>query len=496
MSNQGDRICPTCGKILSLSGICAACVGAQLGDNADMIGQRVGNVRIESKIATGGMAVVYLGRQELTGRKVAVKLMRPERQVSYRDREYFIREAQALGEIRHPNLVELYSAGMTAGGRHYMVLEYVPGRTLRQLVEDDGALDPLRCLRLFRQLLLALEAVHATGILHRDLKPDNLLIEPLENGRERLRLADLGLVKFTERRMRPLTGHGMTVGTPCYMAPEQVRGERLDARSDLYTTGVLMFEALTTYLPYPEEKNIDGLLDHILETAPAKLTRADPKFGRFPGLQTLLDRLMAKDADDRLPNARAVIAAMDRLLETDLEDDLKAAIAAYDGPDSGDGAGGPDNAIKNGIVVVVRTTTSAGGQEVAPPPGLLRLLRSWLDKGDVCCVHRHGATATFGMRNSAASTSILAGLPTQVERVAESFTQYSIGAGVALGDFEIDENVHPVDGSTLRKARRLAHKARPGQVLIPRSTAVALGLVAPPDASTSMPLPPDMGSSK
>ena len=171
-----------------------------------------------------------------------------------------------------------------------MVLEFVPGRTLRQIVEDEGAMEPLRCLRLFRQLLLALEAVHATGILHRDLKPDNVLIESLEGGKERLRLADLGLVKFTEAKMPALTGHGMTVGTPCYMSPEKVRGEKLDARSDLYTVGVLLFEAMTSYLPYPEEKTVDSLLDHILDTKPAKLVRVDKRFKRFPGIQMLLDQ--------------------------------------------------------------------------------------------------------------------------------------------------------------------------------------------------------------
>ena len=478
---MGENICPRCGKILSFGGVCAACAGAQFG-GGDMVGQRIGNVRIESKIATGGMAIVYLGRQELTGRKVAVKLMRPERQVSYRDREYFVREAQALGEIRHPHLVELYSAGITADGRNYMILEFVPGRTLRQIVEDDGALAPLRCLRLFRQLLLALEAVHATGIIHRDLKPDNLLIEPLENNKERLRLADLGLVKFTERRMRPLTGHGMTVGTPCYMAPEQVRGEQLDPRSDLYTTGVLMFEALTSYLPYPEEKSVDGLLDHILDTKPAKLTRADPKFRRMPLVQKLLDQLMAKEPDERLATAREVIDAVDKILETDLKEDVEAAFIAH--------AAGKARALKaqaseptgpqkveEGILIVFRTLEKDSRNEVAPPPKLLRHLRAFLEQGEVCCAHREGASATFGLKNSESALKVTAGLPRLVEKASRTFADYELGAGVAFGSFEIDENGHPAGGATLRQARRLASGAMPGQVLIPRIKAEELGIV-------------------
>lgn len=460
-------------------------------DPMNMIGRRIGNVRVESKIATGGMAVVYLGRQELTGRKVAVKLLKPERQVSYRDREYFVREAQALGEIRHPNLVELYSAGMTAEGCHYMVLEFVPGRTLRQLVEDEGALEPLRCVRLFRQLLLALEAVHATGIIHRDLKPDNLLIESLGNGKERLRLADLGLVKFTERRMRPLTGHGMTVGTPCYMAPEQVRGEKLDGRSDLYTMGVLMFEALTTYLPYPEEKNIDGLLDHILETKPARLTRADPKFARFPGVQVLVDRLMAKDPDDRPESAREVIGAVEHLLKTDLKGALEAAIAAHDATNDeiADVAASPaareseSKTVDPGVLVVFQTSLRESGQGAPPPPGLLRYLRQWLERGQLCAAHRQGPTATFGLRHEELTLKLLAGLPNMVQRASQAFPDFAIGAGVAFGAFEIDADAQPVESQTLRQARRLASSAKPGQVLIPRSKAVALGLMGSKDST-------------
>ena len=476
---MSENVCPNCGRTLSFNGICAACAAPRLGQ-ADLVGQRIGNVRIESKIATGGMAVVYLGRQELTGRKVAVKVLRPERQVSYRDREYFVREAQALGEIRHPHLVELYSAGITADGRNYMVLEYVPGKTLRQLVEDVGALEPLRCVRLFRQLLLALEAVHATGIIHRDLKPDNLLIEPLEKSKERLRLADLGLVKFTERRMRPLTGHGMTVGTPCYMAPEQVRGEDLDPRSDLYTTGVLMFEALTTYLPYPEEKSVDGLLDHILDTKPAKLTRADPKFARMPGLQKLLDQLMAKEPDDRLATARDVIDAVDTLLETDLKGDVEAAYIAHavadakeqrdeDGEESGD-------RIEKGVLVVFQTLERSSGNEVSPPPELLRHLRVWLDPGGILAAHRQGATATYGMAHGPKAIPLITGLPRLVEQASRNFADYAIGAGVAFGPFDIDENGHPAAGHTLGQARRLAEAAKPGQVLIPRVRARDFGI--------------------
>ncbi|MEO1273083.1 MAG: serine/threonine-protein kinase, partial [Myxococcota bacterium] len=365
------------------------------------VGKTVGNVSVRSVIAEGGMGVIYLGEQALTQRKVAVKILRPERQRSRRDREYFLREAKALSQVRHPYLLELYTFGTTEDGEYYMVLEYVPGRTLRQVVEQEGVLSPLRCVHLFRQLLLALEATHAHGILHRDLKPDNLLIEELSNSKERLRLADLGLVKFTRGNMRPLTEVGMTVGTPCYMSPEQVRGKRLDARSDLYSTGVLMFEALTSYLPYPKAPNIDKLLDHILDSKPAKLIRADPKFKRFPGLQRLLDQLLAKKAAHRPSSAAEVIAIFDRLLETELAEALQKAKMErreqdpalmsrtlltdaaqmgqqHDTHTTPSFSNGPSHgeSVPQGVVIAFMTGDRHSGEKVSPTPRLLQGLRA------------------------------------------------------------------------------------------------------------------------
>jgi hypothetical protein len=467
--------CPRCGKVLTSQGICAECAGARLGRDT-LIGATIGDVKIESRIATGGMAVVYLGRQEHTNRKVAVKILRPERQLSYRDREYFAREAKALGKIRHPHLVELYGAGTTSDGRHYMILEFVPGRTLRQLVEEEGRLEPLRCLRLFRQLLLALEAVHATGILHRDLKPDNILVESLEGGKkERLRLADLGLVKFTSAKLPALTGHGMTVGTPCYMSPEQVRGKKLDERSDLYTVGVLLFEAMTSYLPYPEEKTVDSLLDHILDTRPAKLTRVDKRFKRMPGIQVLLDRLMAKRRKERPRTSADVIKIVDRLIETDLIGEVQAALDAEDDSAPGSGDTGFDY-VSDGILIALVTTARDGGGGVAPPPDLLRRLRAFLDDAGVMAARRQGAQASFGFVRSDQSIRATRALPRLVEQVRDNFPDYAIGVGVAFGEFDVDKDGCPVDGPTLNDALRLAASAKDGQVLIPRQTAQEFGL--------------------
>jgi tRNA A-37 threonylcarbamoyl transferase component Bud32 len=466
----------------NVQGVSLEQLGEQLQDNlnlrGDMIGARVGNVVIESKIATGGMAVVYLGRQEITGRKVAVKILRPERQLSYRDREYFVREGRALGQIRHPHLVELYAAGVTEDGRHYMILEYVPGRNLREVIEQDGALEPLRCMRLFRQLLLALEAAHATGIVHRDLKPDNVLVEPLERNRERLRLADLGLVKFTTKRLPALTGHGMTVGTPCYMSPEQVRGESLDARSDLYTVGVLMFEALTSYLPYPEEKTVDGLLDHILDTHPAKLTRADRKFKRLPGIQALLDRLMAKAPEDRPADAAEVVQDIDRILETELSKDVAEAQATRPTETLAVIADTPTR-VAEGILITFELRRQ--GQPAPISPQILRLLRETLEVGGICCAQRAEAQATFGMPSSRANIELLARLPGLLRAAQSQFEGCTIGAGVVFGAFEVSPEGAPVAAPLLERAQALAQGAQDGQVLIPRDAAPVFGVKDSPD---------------
>lgn len=444
------------------------------------IGRTLENVTIESLIAVGGMGVIYLGKEKLTDRDVAVKILRPERQRSDRDREYFVREAQALSQIRHPNLVELYHVGMTEDGRHYMILEYVPGRTLREIVEEEGALPPLRCVRLFRQLLLALEATHAHGILHRDLKPDNLLIEKLQRGKERLRLADLGLVKFTQRQMTRLTDVGMTVGTPCYMSPEQVRGMDLDPRSDLYTTGVLMFEALTTYLPYPKARDVDELLDHILEATPAKLTRANPDFGRLPELQRLLDRLLHKNPAERPRTAAEVIDVVDRILETELSGDIKAALQEHEKRYGDDGSfiGALRSGVelseteigirhrqntrkastpRRGIVVAVRAVDRQTGSEAAPPPSVLRKLRTWLETGgELVAAQRKGTVATFALGERETTGRMLSGLAYLFDRVSEE--ELALCAGVCSGPFEVGDNSEP-SGQTVQRAVDYARRA-------------------------------------
>jgi len=457
------------------------------------IGRTLENVTIQSLIAVGGMGVIYLGKEKLTDREVAVKILRPERQRSDRDREYFVREAQALSQIRHPNLVELYHVGITDDGRHYMILEYVPGRTLREIVEEEGALPPLRCVRLFRQLLLALEATHAHGILHRDLKPDNLLIEKLQRGKERLRLADLGLVKFTQRQMARLTDVGMTVGTPCYMSPEQVRGMELDARSDLYTTGVLMFEALTTYLPYPKARDVDELLDHILEANPAKLTRANPEFSRLAELQHLLDRLLHKNPAERPSTAAEVIDVVDRILETELSGDIKAALQEHEKRYGDDGSfvgalrsgvelseteigirhrqiARREHEVRRGIVLAVRTVARDSGAEVKAPPGVLRKLRNWIDTGgELVAAQRNGYLATYAIIESASTARMLSGLAYLIERACEETSDLALCAGVASGAFEIGDNSEP-EGQTVRKAIEFARRAAPTQLLACKDT--------------------------
>lgn len=464
----------------------------QEGDADEYIGKTIGNVTIESLIAVGGMGVIYLGSEELTERKVAVKVLRPERQTSHRDREYFYREAQALSQIRHPHLVEVYSVGKTVDGRDYMVIEYVPGRTLRQIVEQEGPIPPLRCVRMFRHLLLALEATHAYGILHRDLKPDNLLIEELSHSKERLRLADLGLVKFFNKEMERLTDAGMTVGTPCYMSPEQVRGKELDPRSDLYTTGVLLFEAVTSYLPYPKARDVDELLDHILESAPAKLVRANPDFARLPGLQSLLDRLLAKDRNVRPKSAAAVIKIMDKLLETELKDDVIAALeerrntygdeSTLAGVEVRDDefisfneirlqASGREH-IVDGVVLTFHTRDASSEADVSAPPELLRRLRAWLDEGGrIIGAQRSGPTATYGMIHSEKTARMIRGLAYLVYRVRKEFPDVTIGAGVASGPFDLDLQGRPIVGKTVGNSQKFAERAEDGEVLVDQNTA-------------------------
>jgi beta-lactam-binding protein with PASTA domain len=248
-----------------------------------------GRYRVEAHLAHGGMATVYLGTDTRLDRTVALKIMHAE---LANDEEFvrrFVAEARSIARLSHPNVVTVYDQG--ADGRIlYLAMEYVPGRTLRDLLTERSALRPREALDILEGVLAGLAAAHAAGIAHRDVKPENVLL----GGNHSIKVADFGLARLLSDATH--TKSGLLIGTPAYLAPEQVAGGRTDFRTDVYATGIMLFELLTGRQPYTGDTPLTVAYRHVNEVVP-------PPSSLVPGLPPALDSLVAL-ATSRDPELR------------------------------------------------------------------------------------------------------------------------------------------------------------------------------------------------
>ncbi|HYF26225.1 MAG TPA: protein kinase [Baekduia sp.] len=260
--------------------------------------------RILGLAGRGGMGVVYRAQALDLDRTVALKLIAPALAVDPGFRERFTREARAAAAIDHPHAIPVFAAGEDAG-RLWISMRYVEGQDLRTLVQAVGPLDAQRAARIVLQVAGALDAAHARGLVHRDVKPANVLLDRDDHAY----LTDFGLTKrLTDGSS--VTGSGRWVGTLGYVAPEQVRGEPVDARADVYALGCVLYFALTAAVPFRRETDEATLLAHLHDTPPP-LAVVAPEVPA--ALQEVVDRALAKDPADRYPSAgdlgRAALAA-------------------------------------------------------------------------------------------------------------------------------------------------------------------------------------------
>ena len=271
------------------------------------IGAVIGGYRIDGVIGQGGMGIVYRATQLRLDRTVALKFISPAlaNDVSFRER--FERESRLAASINHPNVVPVHEAG-EAGGLLYIALTYVDGRDLRALVEDAGRLEPARAGRIIEQVASALDAAHQRGLVHRDVKPGNVLVtgnEPYEHAY----LTDFGLTKQISSG-DSLTKTGQWVGTLDYVAPEQIEGRPVDARTDVYALGCVLHQALTGQVPYVRNSDVAKMYAH-MNDPPPPVTEIVP--GTPPELDEVVARAMAKDPAERYPSTgdfgRAAMAA-------------------------------------------------------------------------------------------------------------------------------------------------------------------------------------------
>ncbi|HEX9389518.1 MAG TPA: protein kinase [Anaerolineales bacterium] len=284
------------------------------------IGKRLGRVHIESLLARGGMAEVYLGTHTTLQRKVAVKILRNyyTDDPRLRSLERFELEARAVAKLRHPNIVQVFDFD-TVDDQPYLVMEYIPGPPLSKYLaalhsRGDRLGLPL-ISRLLTQIAGALQYAHERGVIHRDVKPGNILLasrsvpivpgETLPLDLEPI-LTDFGLVRFLNASRQTVSG--LITGTPAYMSPEQAKGEATDGRTDIYSLGIVLYEMLSGKVPFDAESTMSILFKHMHE-APAPIP------GLSPVLQRVLDRALAKNVDDRFQEPREFAAAFDAALE-------------------------------------------------------------------------------------------------------------------------------------------------------------------------------------
>ncbi len=254
--------------------------------------------RVLGVLGQGGMGQVYLAEDVALGRKVAVKLVREDLGNDDALHGRFLREARAMASVEHPNTVRVYAFG-EADGRSYLVMEYVQGSSLDRRLREGGAMPIIEALDILRQTTSALEAAWSRGVVHRDVKPSNILLD----ARDRVRLADFGLARIVSDR--PEAGSGRIVGTPHYMSPEQMLGDaEIDFRSDLYSLGVVLYEIVAGARPFDGSTPL-RIADHILHDDPRPLTEFTSDIPE--GVVALCTRLMAKTPSLRPASHREVL---------------------------------------------------------------------------------------------------------------------------------------------------------------------------------------------
>ncbi len=266
-----------------------------------------GRYRLDALLGEGGMGAVYRATQLANDRRVAVKLLKPHLTTDQTSLERFAREARATIKVESPHAVKVSDFGITPLGDYYMVLEYLDGRTVQKELDVDGPFEPRRVIHIAKQALHALGAAHAAGIVHRDIKPDNLLLMRVGDDADYCKVLDFGVAKLLDPGTASITQAGMVFGTPEFMSPEQACGQPLDGRSDLYALAATMFAMLTGRGMYHAGSPIEWLMAHARQPAPHLPD------GLPPELDAVLQQCFAKHKEQRPASADAMIALLDRL---------------------------------------------------------------------------------------------------------------------------------------------------------------------------------------
>jgi serine/threonine-protein kinase len=301
-----QKVCPTCGTEYPLSerfcprdGTALRSANAQ----ADLLGSIVAErYHILKKLGEGGMGTVYLAEHVKMGRKAALKVMNPGMNSDPDAIARFNREAANASRLNHPNVCGIYDFGETPEGLIYLAMEFIEGESLTSLIEKNGALPAPRAASIIHQAADALAVAHDYGIVHRDLKPDNIMIAKGRDNSDQVKVVDFGIAKASSSDAQKVTKTGLVVGTPEYMSPEQLAGDKLDGRSDIYSLGLVAFNCLTGKLPFPSNSAQEAMIMRLTDQ-PKTLAEMRPDIEWPVELQAVMDKALARDADERYSKA-------------------------------------------------------------------------------------------------------------------------------------------------------------------------------------------------
>jgi len=301
----GFLYCPRCGT-----------KAVEAAESKDPLLGRIlnGKYRIESQLGQGAMGTVYLGEHLGLKKKVALKLLHPDLQVSDESLARFQREGMAAGRFNHPHAIQIFDFDKSEGRNFYLAMEYVEGMDLGLFLRQKGRLPVAQAVKLMRQIVSCLAEAHRHGIVHRDLKPDNIMVSEGSRAELRVKVLDFGLSKLVDRRMGSslVTQPGRLLGTPLYMAPEQVAGEEADERSDVYAAGLIQYEMLAGERPFKEKDSTHLFLSRPVAEAPS-LRANVPELELPDALEELLLRALQREREARYQSAEELLTALDEV---------------------------------------------------------------------------------------------------------------------------------------------------------------------------------------
>ncbi|MCB9508210.1 MAG: serine/threonine protein kinase [Myxococcales bacterium] len=289
-----------------------------------LIGTKIfGDYEITKKLGEGGMGAVYMAENRSIEQRIAIKVLHAHAAQNDELVKRFNREAKVICKLTHPNIIRVFIFGHTPDQLIFLAMEFVEGRSLRDVIEREGHIEPLRAISIMRQCLHALTEAHELGIVHRDLKPDNIMLTNFRDVREFVKILDFGIAKVTESdgaKNQKLTQAGVVYGTPEYLSPEQAQAKELDGRSDVYSMGIILYEMLTGVVPFHSSTAVAILAAHVYDAhqPPTRVARhaIPPKF------DAIIAKALDKNPAVRYPTAMAFLSDLE-----DLEQELAGGAA-------------------------------------------------------------------------------------------------------------------------------------------------------------------------